>query len=166
MKLTVRHTFDCTPEQFWQMLWDPEYERRMQSTGTARRELIETRDEGALKVFRYKLTSEKPLPGPVAKVVGATNLSYEQVNKYNAQSSLLQWKVIPSVMADKVTSEGTFVVKPIAGGCERLVDGNITVKILLIGGKVEQAIINDVQQAYELAAKISREYIAEKFKKP
>jgi len=78
---------------------------------------------------------------------------------------MMHWKVIPSVMSDKVISEGTFHVRPAGSGCERVVDGNIEVRIMLIGGKVEQAIIQDVQAAYEMAAKISREFIAEKFQK-
>lgn len=153
MKLDIRHTFPVTPDEFWDMFWDEEFERRNAQGSTMLRELLSERMDGRVRVQRWRYTSTKPVPGPMAKILGVDKISYEQDNRYDPDAKSLTWKVIPMVMAEKVTAEGTFSVRPIgATDCERVVSGLIEVRVPFVGGKVEQMIMDSVTSAYENGA--------------
>lgn len=162
MKLLVRHTFPCTPDEFWQIFWDPAFDERMQQGQTALRELLEDREEGPVRIQRYRFTPNKTYPAPMVAAIGTDKISYETENRFDRGTKVLNWRVRPSVMPDKITAEGTFVVRPVPEGCERVVEGKIEVRIMLIGGRIEQAIVSDVEAGYEGAAKVVREIVAER----
>lgn len=162
MKLQVRHVFDCTPDEFWTLFWDPAYDAALQARNgnEVTRELLEEKDVGGKKHLRYRFTPKKTLPAPIAALAKTDRLIYEQENTFDRASGLLTWKVRPSVVPDKVTAEGTFRVTPrAAGGCERVVEGTIEVRVSFIGGKIEEAIVNDVKGAYEVATTVMADMI-------
>lgn len=167
MKLQVRHAFACTPDEFWTLFWDPSYDGRLQKLAQAKgadvaREVLSEREEGGKRYIRYRFTPKKTLPPAVAKITGTDRLIYEQDNMFDRASNILTWKVIPALVPDKITAQGTFRVVPTATGCERLVDGQIEVRITFIGGRIEQSIVNDVTAAYESATAVMNEMIAER----
>ncbi len=162
MKLQVRHVFDCTPDEFWTLFWDPAYDVALQAKNgnEVKRELLEERNVDGKRHLRYRFTPKKTLPAPVAALAGTDRLIYEQDNMFDRASGLLTWKVRPAVVPDKVTAEGTFRVAALAsGGCERLVDGKIEVRVPFFGGKIEEAIVNDVKGAYEVATTVMYDLI-------
>ena len=153
MKLDIRHTFPVTPDEFWAMFWDEEFERRNAQSATVLRELISERTDGQVRVQRWRYTSTRPVPAPMAKILGIDRISYEQDNRYDPVAKTLTWKVIPMAMADKVTAEGTFTVRPIGTtDCERIVSGTIEVRVMFVGSKVESMILDAVTSAYETGA--------------
>jgi hypothetical protein len=164
VKLSVRHTFPVAPEVFWELFWDPGYDERMQRGSTVTRTLIADKTEGRIRTQRYRMVPQKTLPAPVAKVAGTDRFTYEQENRCDLDAGTIRWKVFPAVMGDKVTAEGTFTVRACAGGCERVVDGVIEVRVMFVGGTVEQQIVKDVQAGYELAAKAFVDFAREKGK--
>jgi hypothetical protein len=165
VKLQVRHSFDCTPDEFWNLFWDPSYDKALQQkTGEAvKRELLEEKDVNGKRFLRYRFTPKKTLPPPVAALAGTDRLIYEQENVFDRASGLLTWKVKPAIVPDKITAQGEFKVTPRAGGgCERVVDGTIEVRVTFIGGKIEEAIVNDVKGAYEVATTVMQDLIKAK----
>lgn len=152
MKLSVRHVFPCTEDQFWSLFWDPEYDRRLQVGTAVARELLEDRDEADAHTQRWRFVPEQRLPGAVAKLAGTDRLTYDQDTRWDKQTRVLTWRVFPALLADKVTAAGSLTVRPIAEGVERLVDGNIEVRVPFFGGQIEQAILRSVEQGYEAAA--------------
>jgi hypothetical protein len=160
VKLDIRHTFPVTPDEFWAMFWDEEFERRNAQGSTVAREMLWERNEGAVRVQRWRYTSMRPVPPAMAKIVGVERVSYEQDNRYDPVTKQLTWKVIPMVMADKITAEGVFSVRPVGSdACERVVSGNIEVRVMFVGSKVEQMILDAVTGAYENGAAQVRAFI-------
>lgn len=162
MKLQVRHNFACTPDEFWTLFWDPSYDQRLQQGSEVLRELLEEKEEGTRRRLRYRFTPKKTLPPAVAAVAGTDKLVYEQDNVFDRATGLLTWKVRPALVPDKVTAEGTFRVVPAGAGCERVAEGTIEVRVPFIGGRIEEAIVNDVKQGYEVATRVMNELIAAK----
>lgn len=148
MKLYVRHAFDCTPDTFWKMYWDDEFDQMLRKDSTVERELVSERSEGQVNVRRLRFTPEKELPKPVAKLVGSKKLIYEQENRFDADRGEMQWQVIPSFLPGKFSAKGKYVVRATAGGCERIVEGHIDVKVRFIGGQIEKAVVAEIEQSY------------------
>lgn len=149
MKLKVRYDYPCTPERYWEMYWDDEFDAKLQQDSTVKREVISQSDENGVLTRRLRFTPDAELPGPVAKVIGSKKLVYEQINVWDRAASTMTWKVLPTFISeDKFKAEGTFKVADEAPGCELQIDGTIDVKIRFIGGTVEKQVVAQIEDAY------------------
>ena len=159
MKLYVRHAFDCTPETFWKMYWDDAFDEMLRRDATVERELVWERSEGTVSARRLRFTPDKELPRPVAKLIGAQKLIYEQENRFDASQGTMTWEVIPTFLPGKFSASGTFHVRPTPAGCERIVDGNIGVNVRFIGGQIEKAVVAEILESYEKTTVTCREWL-------
>ena len=159
MKLFVRHTFDCTPERFWQMYWDPEFDAMLQKEAGVTRELLEERKEGDVVVRRLRVIPDRELPSAASAVIGTKKLVYEQENRWDERNGVLQWRILPTILPGKLDAKGSFRVNATPGGCEQLVEGDITVNVRFIGGQVEKAVVGEVEKSYERTAATCREWL-------
>jgi hypothetical protein len=160
VKLTVRHTFDCTPETFWQMYWDDGFDAMLRKDSTVEREVVEERIEGGIEVKRLRFTPAQELPTPVAKLIGSSKLVYDQENRWDPSARIMKWQVIPTILPGKLEARGSFTVEARPGDrCEMLVDGDITVNVRFIGGRIESAVVDEVQKSYDHMAETIRDWL-------
>lgn len=159
MKLLVRHKFDCTPERFWEMYWDDGFDEMLRRDSTVHRDVLEERTEGDVVIRRVRFTPDKELPAAAAKLIGATKLVYEQENRWDKRNSTMHWRVIPTILPGKLDAQGLFKVVATPTGCEQVVDGEIKVNVMLIGGQIEKAVIAEVEKSYEKMAETCREWL-------
>lgn len=160
MKLLVRHRFDCTPERFWQMYWDPDFEAALRQQAAVQRELLEERREGDVVVRRLRFTPDRELPAAAAAVLGARKLVYEQENRWDERARVLHWRVIPTLLPGKLDAHGQFRVEAVPGGCEQLVEGDIQVNVRFVGGQIEKLVVAEVEKSYDKTAASCREWLA------
>ena len=66
------------------------------------------------------------------------------------------------VLQDRFSGSGTTRVVAKAGGCERIIAGDLTIRVPILGRKMEQRLISDVASGYERAAVIIREMLRER----
>jgi hypothetical protein len=159
MKLNVRHRFDCSPDTFWKMYWDEAFDEQLRKESGVLREVLEERTEGDVLVRRVRLTPDRELPGPAASLLGAKKLVYEQENRWDRKTSTMHWRVIPTILPGKLDAKGTFQVLAAPGGCEQVVDGNITVNVMFVGGQIEKAVVAEVEKSYAKMADLCRDWL-------
>ena len=161
MKIDVRHRFACTPERFWEMYWDPSFDALLNEGSDTQTTLLDTSDDGEVLYRKVRFTPQQTLPRPVAKLLGADKLVYEQDNHWHRSQHKVVWRVLPTVMPGKVRAEGAFSVHPAPQGCELRVAGEIVVNIRFIGGKIESAVVEQVSQAYAHIARTGARWLAQ-----
>ena len=161
MKLNVRHTFPCTLDVFWQMFWDDDYDRMLSESAGVTRTTLWDREEGDGRIWRMRFTPDQELPAVMARAIGTNKLIYEQESRLDADR-VLHWDVFPAVVPDKVTARGTMKALEGRGGVDRIVDGEITVRIPLVGGRIEKAIHKSVMDSYERAAEVTLRWLDER----
>ena len=161
VKLSVRHIFNCSMDTFWAMFWEPSYSELLEKETGVKREMLWLREEGAVKIYRVRFTPDKELPSAVARVTGSKKLIYEQENRMNTDTNTLDWQVFPAVAKDKVTAKGTMIMREVPGGVERNVEGDISVRVPMIGKRIEKLILGSVATSYERAADITHKWLAE-----
>ena len=162
VKLSVRHIFNCSMETFWAMFWDPDDGNRLEEETGVHREMLWLREEGPLKIYRMRFTPDSDLPGPVAKFAGTKKLVYEQENRLNTETHVLEWQVFPTVARDKITAKGTMTMRDVPNGVERLVEGDVKVRVPIIGRRIEKLVLNSVVTSYEHAAGITHKWLADR----
>ena len=161
VKLNVQHIFNCSMETYWSMFWDPAYGEMLERETGMQREVLWMREEGPLKVYRVKFIPNADLPAPIAKIAGTKKLIYEQENRLNTETNVMQWQVFPAVVKDKVSAKGTMAMTTVSNGVQRIVDGEVTVRVPLVGKKIEKAIMASVISSYEQAAQITQKWLDE-----
>lgn len=165
-EITFRHEMDCDEETFWEKChFDEEYNRRlfMDVLHFPSFKLLEVTKNGSLWTRRvYVEPPVAGLPGPLKKVVG-DKLSYVEVGTYDKSTGRCKYHVTPSTAADKTKTSGEIYVE--VKGPKKIVRVarlEVEVKIFMVGGLLEEKIINDAKASYDAAAKFTNEYVKEK----
>ncbi len=162
MRLVMNQPFPCSPEELTPIFDSPAFHERMAQRSAVVRELIEERDESDASVSRWRVTAKREIPAAMAKMIGSKHIVYEQESRRDKASGVLHWTITPMVLADKFSGAGTTIVRATAGGCERVIEGELTVKVPLLGKKMEGKLVENVQESYAKAAEIALELLQER----
>ncbi|TNE87161.1 MAG: DUF2505 family protein [Deltaproteobacteria bacterium] len=162
MKLYLESDLAFDPATAWEIFESSEYADRLEDATDMSVELLEERMEGDVKVRKLRYRSKRELPRMVAKALGSKNLTYEQVNRFDRNRSELTWQVFLPVVADRVTVEGTTRISEAPGGAKRVVDGDIEVRVRLVGGQIEKVVAGEFERSMGRAVDLAKEIYAER----
>ncbi len=162
MKFSIEHRFACPPAMFWELFWDPEFDRRVDRAAGMRRTVVREWREGDLRCWLSRFEASAGGESAVAGVLGGGWLDYEQENRLDEACGTLEWKVIPGALplGASLTAHGTMTVVPVETGCLRRVAGEVRVAAPLFGSAIEAAVCRRVEASYEQAAAVLREMLA------
>ena len=156
MKLYVASDLDFDPETAWEIFESDEYGRRLeQATDLVCTVLSEGRD-GDIATRHVRYVSKRELPGMVAKALGSKSLTYEQHNRFDAARSRMDWRVVIPA-SDRVQVSGITTITATPTGSRRVVDGDITVQVRLIGGQIEKAVVAEFERSMRRAVDLVRQ---------
>ena len=160
MKLDIRHQFDCTPARFWEMYWDDELDAMLNEGSSFDRDVVDEREEGDVLIRRLRFTPHQELPAAGAALLGTAKLVYEQENRFDRSTNTLHWKVEPTILPGRLTAGGTVEVNPRGDqGCEQVVAGEIVVNVMMIGGRIEKAVVAEVEKSWNRTAEVCRAWL-------
>jgi len=164
MKVTVRHTFNCTPETFWKKIFfDRSYNEAM-FLGEMKfpsYELAEQKESPERVERKVRVTPPQKAPEIIRKLIKGT-LSYEEVGTWTAQDGLYRFKTITSILTDKISITGVIRAEPAGEGkMVRRAEMEISVNVMLVGGTVEKFLAAELQSNYDVAAVFTNRWIAE-----
>lgn len=159
MKLKLEHRFECSPEQYWAIVGDHEVDLEMAKASDGEYELLfeETVDEVTTR--RQRLIMNRELPSAMVKVLGTNRIGYELETRIDHKASRSEWTITPLVLPDRVSGAGVAVVTATKDGCLRVIEGDLTVRVPLIGRKMEERLVADVAGSYDRGAEIIRRRI-------
>jgi hypothetical protein len=109
---------------------------------------------------RTRVSPRKELPLLAQKALGAARFTYVQENETNDGTMTTTWRVIPDVLSDKVKCSGVSRVVDVPGGCERIIEGELTVSIPFVGGTIEKHVMEQLERSYARGADVAREFLA------
>ncbi len=159
MNFSFVHEFDTDVKSYWNLFLSPEFtEALMGALKMKNYKLIDKTDDG--KTFRRTQSMEPSvaLPAMFAKVV--PSLGYTEYDTLDWEKSSMRIVIEPASMKDKFQTSGDYIVTPIGEKrCRREFRGEVKVSIMLIGGKMEQFTHDQMKEAYEVAARLTREWI-------
>ena len=153
MKLGLAYRWDCTPEAFWALYFDPEFAVRLhlECLGSTSAEVLSQEGDltgGLVRTLRYG--QRPPMPGPVRKIFGEEVVTTE-VSTYDPTTSTTIFTMTPGTMADKTHIEGSIALTRESGstGTVETFSLDASVKIFGAGPIVERFIehqARDMQQ--------------------
>ena len=161
-----RHEFDCDEDTFWEKVqFDPKFNERLylEHLKFPGWKLLEQKDDG--KTITRRVHIDPPvagMPGPVKKVMG-DKFSYVEEGTYDRATRTYTFRVTPSTLAEKSKTTGMLRTEKLGDKkIARTAVINVEVKVMLIGGMVEDKLVQDLKASYDAAATFTREYLKEK----
>jgi hypothetical protein len=160
MRFKSEHRFDgLTVAQYEQLYFDEAFNIALCQAVGLHRTLVSRDDQGGRIRRVVRVAPERELPAPVAKLLGSPRLEYTETIEYAWGSGRGTWATQMAVMTDKVDSRGSFGFAPSATGVLRTIEGDVTVRVPLLGGTIEKAVVAEVSSGYDKAADFTRQWL-------
>ena len=162
MKLSLVYGWDCTPEAFWALYFDPDFVVRMhlQALGSTSAEVLSQEGDlsgGLVRTLRY---GQRPtMPGPVRKIFGEEVVTTE-VSTYDPDTSTTTFSMTPGTMADKTHIDGSIVFSRDGGSTVETFSLEARVKIFGAGPVVERFIERQAREMQEKSVAFMRHELA------
>ncbi len=163
MKLYVENYLPAPPSVVWEVFESDEYKERYREEVGDTLHLIERRHEGNVEIQRIRNEPNRELPGVVARLLGAKKLSFTQENRLDLDKNVMEWFVKLDVLTDMVEVKGTTSCIDAGGGeTRRVIDGEIKVKVPVVGGQIERIVVAEFEKSMRRAVDIAVEMIEER----
>jgi Protein of unknown function (DUF2505) len=158
MKLTLTYSWDCTPDEFWALYYDPDYTVRLHLENLASTSAEIVSQEGDLSsglVRTLTYGQRPPMPGPVRKIFGEEVVTTE-VSTFDPKTSTTTFVMTPGTMADKTNIEGSIELAVEGGSTIETFTLEARVKIFGAGPIVERFIEHTARDMQEKSVTFMR----------
>jgi hypothetical protein len=163
--VTFSHEINCDEDTFWKIFFDKEFNERLYKDALQFPDWKQVSfDESDTKTTRTTAGQPKldDVPGPVAKIIG-NGFRYTENGTLDKATKVWSWKLIPSMLADKVKQEGKMTIKPAGDGkVKRTVELFIEAKVFPISGMLESTTEKNMRAGWDKSATFMNKWIAEK----
>jgi hypothetical protein len=148
MRFRIEQRLAAPLERVEQALLDPAWYRAVtESTAVWAPELLEVSDDGGPDVgLRVRYRFRGTLNPAAARVVDPARLSWVEVSTLDRASHHLDLRVEPDHYADRLRFTGHVELRPEGPATTRVLDGDVRVKVLLVAGPVEGAVVSGLRE--------------------
>ena len=162
MNFSFVHEFDIDPQGFWDMFFSQPYEEELYKRLKMRsRTVLEHKDEGNIVRRTQRMEPELAVPSWASSVIKDTG--YTEYDVLDKASSKMSVRIEPMLMKERFQMTSTFTVTALGPGrCRREFAGDIKISVPLLGGKIEKLMIEQLREAYDTAAQVTREWLSKK----
>lgn len=148
------------PDAVFEVYFDPEHQAEQdRRVEVARREILEDVDEGATRRRVCRVFPRRQLPAVIRPLLKG-DLSYDEVIVWHKASHTIEFDIRPRLLDGKAQIRATYRLEPAGPGrVRRQYDGEVTVHVRLIGGRIEKAILEDLGRSLTLTAGCTQDYL-------
>ena len=148
MKFRIEQRLAAPVERVEAALLDPAwYEAVTASPAVWAPELLEVTDgEGERVGLRVRYRFRGTLNPAAGKVVSPAKLSWVEVSTLDRAAHTIDLRIEPDHYADRLRFTGSGVLQPDGKETNRVLDGDVRVKVLLVSGTVEGAVVSGLKE--------------------
>jgi Protein of unknown function (DUF2505) len=163
----LEHDFpDISLALFERYFNDPELIQMLSRMPAFRsRDLVERKDLGGGVVnWRFKVVAGGDVPASVRRVLSEEMLTWHEDTRFVPAEHTIHWTITPlNARAQEVmSSRGTWKLLPKGEGTKRIIDGELTIKVPLVGKVVEAYLVGELKKNYEVEPDIQRGFYRKK----
>jgi hypothetical protein len=109
-------------------------------------ELLDQKREGdrVHQRVRYRFTAE--LSPAVTRVVDPAKLTWIDNARYDLTSHTSRHRILPDHYADRLQASYDVILEPLGDSTRRVATGEVKVRVPLVGGRVERAIVSGLEE--------------------
>lgn len=156
----LEHDFkNISLDKFVAHLNDPELNRMLLDGLSFDERTLVKREENTESVkWEFHVKKSGDLPAPIKKILKADAFSWHETSRLLRKENCVYWTIEPDSKMLKFRGEGVWRLVPKGKGCKRIIEGEITVDIPLVGKMVEGFIVNELVKTYEVEPKIQEQF--------
>lgn len=166
MKYRIEDTFDVDATRYWDVFFDDDYNTalfehldidytpvKLERTGEG---------EDLVIVREQELIPRRDVPKVIKKLAKGA-IAYREHNRFFASEHRIEVQTVPSFLADKVVTKGSYWLEPTDdGGVKRIFEGECNVTIPVVGKSIEKIIVEEVKASYAKTADFTRRWMSER----
>jgi len=162
MRFRIEQRLAAPVERVEAALLDPAwYEAVTASTAVWAPELLEVTDgDSTLVGLRVRYRFRGTLNPAAARVVDPAKLSWVEVSTLDRASHHLDLRFEPDHYAGRLRFTGAADLRPDGDVTERVLDGDIRVKVLLVAGAVEGAVVSGLREHAAVEERVFAAFVA------
>ncbi len=162
-KFTVTHEIDCTPEAFWKVFLDPDFNKALFLKGLEfpGYEMLDLQESEGEVLRKVRIQPNVNAPGPVKKLLG-DRFEYVEDGRLDRKSQKWTWTTTPSAAKGKLRSEGTLTLEAIGEDrCRRMAEIMVEAKVFGIGSLIEGNFEKELKNGWEKSAAFMNRWLAD-----
>ena len=153
VELSVKHDLPCTPERFWEIYWDVGFQQKLaQVVRLKEHTVVSDEDSVTCRTASVFISPQREFPSVVRRVVKNATAAFVEDRRWVKAESCVYWNVRPQALEGRANCQGTLRVTATATGCERLIEGEVTVRLMGVGGLVERLVASNVTESLNASA--------------
>jgi hypothetical protein len=160
MNFSFVHEFDIDVAAYWKLfLSEPFSVDLFKELKMKEYKVLKQTDDG--KVFHREQSCEPttPVPAFLQSIVKSTG--YTEIDNLVWADNVMDVAIETAMFKDRFSMHGKYIVTPLDGGkrCRREFRGEVKVTVPLLGGKIEKYMMEQMRDAYDVAAQVTRRWI-------
>jgi hypothetical protein len=160
--IDYRCTYPTEVGRTFAVLADPTYLRaRLAAVGGPDSELLEHTRDGDDVHYRLRFALPNHVLPPLVQPLVGGQLLIERTESLRPFGDGYLGDVSVAVPGAPVSAEGDMTLRPAAEGTEFVVHSDVTVRVPLIGGRIEESIADNIRKLLVLEGDFTREWLAE-----
>ncbi len=123
-------------------------------------EVLDKRVDGDRVVLRvhYRFTAD--LPSAATRVIDPKRLTWVEETTYDLAAATSRSRLLPDHYPDRLTASASASFTAAGDGTVRRIDGDLKVRMPLVGGKVEGAIVSGLKEHLADEAKVAERFLS------
>lgn len=149
MRFRIEQRLAATPEAVMAALTDPDlYRTYVGLTKVGTPEVLERAVEGSTVRLRLRMRFVAGLSPAARAVVDPARLSWVQDERYDLHARRATVEFRPDHYADRFSCRGGYDFVPGGPGCIRTAVGDLRIRMPLVGGQVERALVSGLREHF------------------
>lgn len=165
MDFRIEDAFDTTPERYWEVFLDEEYNEALFEHLDVDRTLVELKRQGTgndTVIHRTQMISARRSTPKILRRFITGAVTYTEVDVLTLRDNSMQIETSPGALANRVTAGGRYwldVEGP--NQLRRVFEGSVGCEIPLVGGAIERLIIDEMRDLYRGYTEFTRCWLRE-----
>jgi hypothetical protein len=160
MRLTASHSFTGSVVAVCAAMSDPAFYAELRLPDVDPPELISRTVDGARVDVHVRFMYTGKLDPIARRIVGHDQVSWVQQLQIDPAAASAALQVIPAVGVVSVTCTGTFTLRAEGDGCVRTLDGDLRVKVPIIGSRAEKSLAPGILRRLDVEADALNAFLA------
>jgi hypothetical protein len=156
----LEHDFSDIPlDIFLSHLLDPKLNQMLKDgLSFDERRLVERKETKGGMDWCFLVKKSVELPSAIKRILKADDLIWKEFSSFVRKDHCVYWKIVPELKLVPLRGEGRSKFSKKQDGCKRIIEGQITADIPLVGKMVEAFIVNELLKSYDIEPGIERDF--------
>jgi len=148
--LHVSHDYPFSPERFIAVYFDRGFTAWLDQHLDVSMSVDVLEDKPTTILRTVRTVPNMDLPAFARAIFGGKKgFSYLETATHTKGTRSIAWSILPSVIPDKFSMTGVTRIEPLGdGGCRRIVDASLEIKVFAIGPRLEETVVKSVSDSY------------------